>query len=108
MAATMASAAALLLLSACGADGLAGKIEDYDSVSVWPSADPVGQQPTGELTTLAPVTVECYAAGQVDSNGMGYGASYKISYDGGSGYIDAGTSILSDKGEVSPGMVPAC
>ena len=105
---TMVGAAVALSLTACGADGLSGKIGNYDSVSVWPSADPRGTQPIGTVTTMAPVTVECYTAGQTDANGMGYGATYKISYDGGEGYIDASTSIMSDKGEVSPSMVSAC
>ncbi|MFE2601063.1 hypothetical protein ACFXCZ_32000 [Streptomyces sp. NPDC059396] len=108
---TIATAAApllVVLLAGCGTSGLDGKIGNYDNVSVWPSADARGSQPIGELTTLAPVTVECYTPGQVDANGMGYGATYKISYDGGEGYIDAGTSVMSDKGEVAPGMVPQC
>ncbi|MEU4843837.1 hypothetical protein [Streptomyces gilvosporeus] len=83
------------VLAGCG--GLDGKIGNYDKVTVWPSENTVGQQPTAELTTLAPVTVECYTGGM-----------YKISYDGGSGYIDASTSIMSDKGEVSPSMVSGC
>jgi hypothetical protein len=85
-----------LALTACGDDGLKGTVEDYDTVTVWSDPGPGGRQ-TGELTTLAPLTVSCYEDGW-----------FKISYDGGSGYIDSGTSILSKKGEVAPGMVPTC
>ncbi|MFF8593195.1 hypothetical protein ACF061_17510 [Streptomyces sp. NPDC015220] len=85
-----------LVLAGCGNDGLKGTIQNYDDVSVW-SGPGMGQRVVGELTTLAPVTVKCYAD-----------HSFKISYDGGSGWIDADTSILSKKGEVAPGMVPKC
>ena len=109
---TAASAVSVVLaaavLAGCGGAGLEGKIANYDEVTVWPSADPKGQEPVDELTTLAPVTVQCYTPGEADASGYGYGATYKISYKGGSGYIDASTSILSDEGEVSPYMVPTC
>lgn len=99
---------AVAALAGCDGGGLEGKIGDYDDVSVWPSADPRGQKTIDELTTLAPVTVECYTRGDVDASGYGYGGKYKISYDGGAGYIDESTSIMSEKGEVSPDMVPEC
>ncbi|MFI9045564.1 hypothetical protein [Streptomyces sp. NPDC053427] len=102
----VATGLATALLTGCG--GIDGKIGDYDKVTVWPNADPRGQQPVAELTTLTPVTVECYTPGEVNATGYGYGATYKISYDGGSGYIDESTSIMSDGGEVSPSRVPKC
>ncbi|MEU6282495.1 SH3 domain-containing protein [Streptomyces sp. NPDC047028] len=85
-----------LALTACGDDGLKGTIEDFDTVTVW-SGPGQGARPTGELTTQAPLTIACYDDGW-----------FKVSYDGGSGYIDADTSILSKKGEVAPSMVPTC
>lgn len=97
---------ALLTLSGCG--GIDGKIANYDSVAVWPNANPIGSQPEQQLTTLTPITVDCYEPGKTDASGYGYGATYKISYDGGSGYIDASTSIMSDDGEVTPEMVSEC
>jgi hypothetical protein len=54
------------------------------------------------------VTVECYAPGEVNAAGLGYVGSYKVSYDGGSGYIDEYTSIMSDDGLLSPDRVPEC
>ncbi|MFG3114169.1 hypothetical protein ACGF4C_07215 [Streptomyces sp. NPDC048197] len=100
-----AAGLATAVLTGCGVDG---KIGNYDKVSVWPDADPRGQSPIADLTTLTPVTVECYTPGKTDATGFGYGATYKISYDGGSGYIDASTSIMSDGGAVSPDRVPNC
>ncbi|MFJ9417658.1 hypothetical protein ACIRPT_26315 [Streptomyces sp. NPDC101227] len=106
MASVVAAGLATVVLAGCG--GIDGKIGNYDTVTVWPAADPRGQQPVDKLTTLTPVTVECYTPGEVDATGFGYGATYKISYDGGSGYIDESTSIMSDGGEVSPSRVPKC
>ncbi|MBO8186851.1 hypothetical protein [Streptomyces spirodelae] len=94
------------VLTGCG--DVEGKIGNYDDVTVWPAADPRGRQPVGRLTTLTPVTVECYTPGETDASGYGYGATYKVSYDGGSGYVAASTSIISDDGEVSPDRVPEC
>ncbi|WP_328743390.1 hypothetical protein OG436_38665 [Streptomyces caniferus] len=102
----VAVGAAMAVLAGCG--GIDGKIGDYDRVTVWPDADPRGQKPVADLTTLTPVTVECYTPGRVDATGFGYGGTYKVSYDGGSGYIDESTSIMSDGGEVSPSRVPKC
>ncbi|MGY1437908.1 hypothetical protein [Streptomyces reniochalinae] len=81
---------------------------DYDDVSVWSSADPRGRQPIGTLTTLSKVTVKCVERGRADANGMGYGDTYKIDFEGGTGYIDANTSILTDDGELSPNSVDEC
>jgi hypothetical protein len=101
-----AAGLATAVLAGCG--GVDGKIGNYGKVSVWPNADPRGQHPIADLTTLTPVTVECYTPGTVDATGFGYGATYKISYDGGSGYIDQSTSLMSDGGQVSPDRVPKC
>lgn len=102
------AAVALATVGLTGCGGIEGRIGDYDRVSVWEKADPKGQQPIASLTIQTPVTVECYVPGKVDAQGMGYGGSYKVSYDGGSGYIDDSTSIMSDGGEVSPERVPEC
>ncbi|UKY54587.1 hypothetical protein [Streptomyces inhibens] len=96
---------AVAALAGCGVEG---KIGNYGNVSVWPSADPRGQAPVGKLTTLMTVTVECHVPGKVDAKGFGYGGSYKVSYDGGSGYIDDSTEIMSDDGVVSPDRVSEC
>ncbi|MEU6480604.1 SH3 domain-containing protein [Streptomyces sp. NPDC047017] len=85
-----------LTLAGCGDDGLDGKIADYDTVTVW-SGGGTSAHEVGELTVLAPVTVKCHTDGW-----------YKVSYDGGSGWIDSSTSIISKKGEVAPHMVPEC
>ncbi|MFE7278324.1 hypothetical protein, partial [Streptomyces sp. NPDC057623] len=39
---------------------------------------------------------------------FGYVGSYKVSYDGGSGYIDESTSIMSDDGLLSCDRFPEC
>uniref|UniRef100_UPI0018923CDB hypothetical protein n=1 Tax=Catenulispora rubra TaxID=280293 RepID=UPI0018923CDB len=87
-------------------DGLKGKIENFDNVTVWPSADPrsVPQSQLASLpyrTTQAPVMIICFTPGHTDTNGMGYGDTYKIKYDGGSGYTDAQTDVLIDKGALA-------
>ncbi|MFJ6749320.1 MULTISPECIES: hypothetical protein [unclassified Streptomyces] len=96
---------ATVALAGCGIEG---RIGNYDSVTVWPSADPRGRAPVGKLTTLTTVTVECHEAADVDANGYGFGGSYQVSYDGGSGYIDDNTEIMSDDGALTPDRVAAC
>ncbi|MGP3989242.1 hypothetical protein [Streptomyces sp. 3N207] len=88
--------------------GIEGTIQDYDTVSVWPAADPRGRQPIGQLTTQSKVKVKCISRGHVDVNGMGYGDTYKIDFNGGDGYIDTNTSILTDDGVLAPGDVDEC
>ncbi|WP_369199584.1 hypothetical protein [Streptomyces sp. PU-14G] len=101
----LVTAISAVTLAGCGTKG---KIMDYDDVTVWSSADPRGRKPIGTLTTLSKVTVKCVKRGQVDANGMGYGDTYKIDFDGGAGYIDTNTSILTDDGELSPNNVDEC
>ncbi|MEU5834656.1 hypothetical protein ABZ820_13425 [Streptomyces diacarni] len=101
----LVTAVSAVTLVGCGTEG---KIMDYDDVSVWPSADSRGRQPIGTLTTLSKVTVKCIERGQRDANGMGYADAYKIEFEGGTGYIDTHTSILTDDGELSPNNVDEC
>ncbi|MGP3975936.1 hypothetical protein ACTWQF_18430 [Streptomyces sp. 8N114] len=101
----VATAISAVTLIGCGIEGT---IQDYDTVSVWPSADPRGRQPIGQLTTQSKVTVKCITRGHVDANGMGYGDTYKIDFKGGEGYIDTSTSILTDDGVLAPGNVDEC
>ena len=91
-------------LAGCG--GVDGKIMNEDDVPVYSqpqgnAASGVDQQETSKLTVLTPVTVECH----LSVNGFGF---YKVSFDGGSGYINDSTSILSDGGELSPDKVSGC
>ncbi|OXM56033.1 hypothetical protein CFP71_15365 [Amycolatopsis thailandensis] len=95
--------ASALVLCACGVDG---KIGDYGDTTVYSEPKPnanggVSHDPVGKLTTLSKVTVTCHET----VNGFGF---YKISYSGGSGYVDDSTSIMSDDGEVRPAKVPKC
>lgn len=50
---------------------------------------------------MTSLTVECH----LSVNGFGF---YRISYRDGSGYIDDGTSILGEDGEMSVDQVPDC
>ncbi|NSC25559.1 hypothetical protein FM076_32170 [Streptomyces albus subsp. chlorinus] len=104
-AAGVATVLSAVTLIGCGTEG---RIQDYDTVSVWPAADPRGRQPIGQLTTRSKVTVKCVSRGHVDANGMGYGDMYKIDFNDGDGYIDTSTSILTDDGELSPENVDEC
>ncbi|MFD3537769.1 hypothetical protein [Streptomyces sp. NPDC058664] len=104
---TTAVGTAILAVTLVGC-GTEGTVQDYDDVTVWPAADPRGREPIGELTTLQKVTVKCITRGQVDANGMGYGDTYKIDFEGGSGYIDTNTTILTEDGELSPDNVDEC
>jgi hypothetical protein len=81
--------------AALGGCGVEGKVTDYGEVTVW--SEPGSMERVGTLTTMAPVTVDCFTDGY-----------FKISYDGGSGYVDTGTEILSDEGVVNSSMVPEC
>ncbi|WP_245191937.1 hypothetical protein [Amycolatopsis azurea] len=96
-------AASALVLCACGVEG---KVGDYGDTTVYSEPKPnanggVSHDPVGTLTTLSKVTVSCHEK----VNGFGF---YKISYSGGSGYIDDSTSIMSDDGELRPAKVPKC
>ncbi|CAM3513951.1 hypothetical protein [Stackebrandtia soli] len=100
---TLAAVAAAMTLSGCGVDGA---IADYGTVSVWEEPDSgLDVTPIAELTTLNAVTVTCHVSPGPDEM-TGY---YKVTFDGGSGYIDDSTAILTDEGTaMRTDSVPEC
>ena len=100
---TLVAVTAAVTLSGCGVDGA---IADYDPVSVWEEPySGLDVAPIAELTTLNAVTVTCHVPPGPDDV-TGY---YKVTFDGGSGYIADDTGILTDEGTaMRTDSVPEC
>lgn len=91
----------LLAAGALTACGVQGAVADYGDTRV--EDEPGGRQ-IATLTTMNEVTVQCHLpAGPNDYSGY-----YKVSFDGGSGYIDDTTEILTDGTALRHDSVPEC